>query len=313
MKRRLSYLAILLLIGVASLYRTDLTVAELKGRYTTPASRFTYLDGMNVHYRDEGNPADTVPLLLIHGTGAMLQTWDGWVRALQTQRRLIRLDLPGYALTGPHPQNNASARYYAEFIERFMAIMGVKRCDVAGNSLGGNIAWHLALLSPNRVRQLILIDASGYPFTSKSVPIGFKLARLPFISGIVSKLTPDALFRSSLKNVYYDDALVTDTLVQQYADLNRREGNRENFVRRKPAPDSLWQQIRRINQPTLLLWGQHDNLIPLDVAQRFHDDLPNDTLIVYPNAGHVPMEEIPQQTARDYRAWASRRMTNDKL
>ncbi|RYF66811.1 MAG: alpha/beta hydrolase, partial [Cytophagaceae bacterium] len=124
------------------------------------------------------------------------------------------------------------------------------------------------------------------------------------IGGLVAKLTPDALFRSSLTNVYFADSLVSDKLIHTYADLNRRTGNRENFVKRKPVLDSLWQRIDQIRQPTLVLWGQHDDLIPLTVADRFHHDLPNNSLIVYPNAGHVPMEEIPTRTAGDYRAWS---------
>lgn len=306
MKKIRSYVPVLLVLIIIGLYRTDLTVTELKARYTDANSGFMNLDGMDVHYRLEGNPTDSVPLVLIHGTGAMLQTWDGWVNALRDSRRIVRLDLPGYGLTGPQPQNEASIQYYTRFMALFIERLGFKRCDVAGNSLGGNIAWHMALMGPDRVRQLILIDAAGYPFTSKSVPIGFRLARVPLIGGLVAKLTPDALFRSSLENVYFNDALVTDSLVQRYADLNRREGNRQAFVRRQPALDSLWQRIGQIRQPTLILWGQHDNLIPVDVAQRFHHDLPNNTLIIYPQAGHIPMEELPAQTVADYRNWSVR-------
>jgi pimeloyl-ACP methyl ester carboxylesterase len=306
MKRILFYIVLLLAVLVACLYRTDLNLPDLKNRYMTPDSRFTLLDGMNVHYRVEGNPSDSVPILLIHGTGAMLQTWDGWAAALKAERRVIRLDLPGYGITGPHPTNEASANYYADFITRFMDIMGYIRFDVAGNSLGGTIAWHVALSSPQRVRQLVLIDAAGYPFTPKSVPLGFQLARIPLISGFVAKLTPDILFRKSLENVYYNDSLVTDKLVETYADLNRREGNRQNFVRRRPTLDSLYKRIPEIKHPTLILWGAHDELIPVEVANRFHRDLPNDTLIVYPNAGHVPMEELPSPTAYHYRMWAYR-------
>ena len=289
-----------LLAGIyVTLYRSDLTVRELVERYTTPNSRQILVDGMRVNYRIEGNPSDTLPLVLLHGTGSMLQTWDNWVKLMQGQRRIIRLDLPGYGITGPHPTNEASGTYYADFVVRFMDRIGEKRCDLAGNSLGGNIAWHVALAYPDRVRKLILIDAAGYPFTSKSVPIGFKLARVPGIAGLVAKLTPDALFRSSLENVYFNDSLITDQLVQTYADLNRREGNRENFVKRKPQTDSLYHKIGQIRQPTLIMWGLHDDLIPPASGERFHHDLPNDTLIVYPNAGHVPMEEIPAQTAKD--------------
>ncbi|MBO0937371.1 alpha/beta hydrolase [Fibrella sp. HMF5335] len=306
MKKIALILLALLAVVYVVLYRSDLTVRELIERYTTPNSRHITVDGMNVNYRMEGNPSDTLPLVLLHGTGSMLQTWDGWVSVLQGQRRIIRLDLPGYGITGPQPDNKASGTYYADFMIRFLEKIGEKRCDVAGNSLGGSIAWHMAMLYPDRVRKLILIDAAGYPFTPKSVPIGFRMARVPGIAGLVAKLTPDALFRSSLENVYFNDSLITDKLVQTYADLNRREGNRQNFVRRKPEPDSLWQKMRQIKQPTLILWGQHDDLIPAIVARQFHRDLPNDTLIVYPNAGHVPMEEIPAQTAKDAAAFLSK-------
>ncbi|MEZ0487503.1 alpha/beta fold hydrolase [Fibrella aquatica] len=312
MKKILLCLLLFLAGLVAVLYRSDLSVEELAMRYATPDSRFMDLDSMRVHYRIEGNANDTVPLVLLHGTGSMLQTWDGWVKVLGPERRIIRLDLPGYALTGPHPQNRATSIYYADFLHRFLNRLGVNRCDLAGNSLGGNIAWHLTLIHPVQVRSLVLIDAAGYPFTPKSVPFGFKLARLRGIGGLVANLTPDALFRSSLENVYFADSLVTDPLVHTYADLNRRTGNRKNFVQRQPVLDSLWQRIRQIRQPTLIMWGQHDNLIPTTVADRFHRDLPNDTLIMYPNAGHVPMEEIPRQTAHDYWRWTARLFSTPK-
>ena len=305
--KKAAFILLALLAGIyLTLYRSDLTVRELVERYTTPNSRRIRVDGLDVNYRMEGNPTDTVPLLLLHGTGAMLQTWDGWVGLLQEKRRIIRLDLPGYGITGPAPGNPSSGTFYADFMVHFLDKIGEKRCDVAGNSLGGNIAWHMALLHPDYVRKLILIDAAGYPFTSKSVPIGFRLARVPGVAGLVAKLTPDVLFRSSLENVYFNDSLITDQLVQTYADLNRREGNRQNFVRRKPEPDSLWQKMGQIRQPTLILWGLHDDLIPPALANRFHRDLPNDTLIVYPNAGHVPMEEIPAPTAKDAAAFLSK-------
>lgn len=305
------FLLVLLLIvtgmGVA-LYRPDIPVETLRRMYASPISTFIDIDGMPVHYRMEGNPADSIPLLLIHGTSSSLLTWDAWVSALKNDHKLIRLDLPGYALTGPPMPGSAgfdtiTADYYARFLSDFLNRLAVKRCDVAGNSLGGNIAWHLALRDPGRVRKLILIDASGYPFTPKSIPIGFRLAQIPGLGGLLANLTPDGLFRSSLKNVYADDTKVTEILVRQYADMTRRTGNRHWFVTRKTPLDSAWQQIGQIRQPTLLLWGQQDDLIPVAVAGRFHHDLPHDTLIVYPNAGHVPMEEIPAQTVADARAF----------
>ncbi len=302
----LGLLVILLALG-AILYRADIPVSTLKPTYAKPPSQFVSVDGMDVHYRIEGNPADSVPLVLIHGTSSSLFTWDGWVQALQADHRLVRLDLPNYALTGPQPQGNSSAGYYADFLARFLDKIGVSRCDVAGNSLGGNVAWHFAQRYPARVRKLILVDAAGYPFKSTSVPIGFKLARIPVLGNLLSHLTPKSLFRSSLENVYADKNKVTDALVQQFYDLNLRAGNRDALIHRTILPDSSWQQMRQIQQLTLILWGQKDGLIPPGIAQRFHRDLPHDTLIVYPNAGHVPMEELPTQTAADVRAFLGKK------
>ncbi|GAA4405732.1 alpha/beta hydrolase [Nibrella viscosa] len=301
MKRILLILALLFIIAIAALYRPDIPVETLQEQYKTPVSHVVEIDGMPVHYRAEGASLDSVPLVLLHGTGASLLTWNGWIPYFRPDTRTIRLDLPGYGLTGPHPNNEASPEYYAKFLSFFLDRLNIRRCDLAGNSLGGAIAWRFALRYPERVRKLILIDAAGYPNQSESVPIAFRLARIPVVRDVFSRLTPKLLFRASLENVYADPGQVTDTLVQQYYDMMLRAGNRRAFVRRSYQPDSAWQRIPEIQQPTLVMWGQTDKLIPILTAYRFHDDLPDDTLIVYPNAGHVPMEELPQQTAMDAR------------
>lgn len=294
-------LALLLaLIGVlaARNYRSDIPLEKLKAKYATPPSRFVRLAPLDVHYRDEGPRTDSVPLVLLHGTGASLLTWNGWVREMKFQRRLIRMDLPGYGLTGATETETLSMASYVAFLQHFLDKMGVSRVDLAGNSLGGGIAWQYALAHPEQVRRLILIDAGGYPTQSESVPIAFRLARVPLLKNILVKITPRSLAERSLKNVYADDSKVTDPLIDQYYELALRPGNREAFIRRlgNPSPAD-WPKIAHIRAPTLILWGQQDGLIPVANAYRFHRDLPNDTLVILPNAGHVPMEELPDETA----------------
>ncbi|GAA4466045.1 alpha/beta hydrolase [Nibrella saemangeumensis] len=301
MKRFFLVVVVLLVIIIAALYRPDIPVEVLRERYKTPVSHVVEVDGMPVHYRAEGASLDTVPLILLHGSGASLLTWDGWIPYFRNDTRIIRLDLPGYGLTGPHPNNEGSPAYYAKFLAFFLDRLKIRRCDIAGNSLGGATAWQFALRYPERVRKLVLIDAAGYPNRPEAVPVAFRLARLPVLSSLFAHMTPKALFRASLESVYANNQKVTDALVQQYYDMSLRAGNRRAFVRRAYQPDSTWQQIRTIRHPTLIMWGQQDRLIPILTAYRFHDDLPNDTLLVYPNAGHVPMEELPQQTALDAR------------
>ena len=253
---------------------------------------------MNVHYRDEGNPLDTLPLVLIHGTGSSLHTYDAWTEALKSNRRVIRMDLPAFGLTGPFPNRDYSIEHYVAFVEQFLENRNIPRCILAGNSLGGQIAWAYTLAHSNRVAQLVLIDAAGYPLNSKSVPIAFTLARKPVLNKLLTFITPRFMAKASVENVYADKSKVTKTLVDRYFELTLRKGNRQALVDRMTAvyDTSRLPQLRNIQQRTLVLWGEQDMLIPLSNAERFHADLPNDTLIVLPHSGHVPMEESPKES-----------------
>ena len=141
-----SVIALLVLVlGYAALnYHADIAVDDLKAKYTNTESEFMDLDGMKVHYRDEGNPSDSIPLVLIHGTSSSLHTWDAWVQDLLPSHRIIRLDMPAFGLTGPNPQQDYSLDYYAHFLHEFLGKLSVKHIYLAGNSLGGSIAWHYA-------------------------------------------------------------------------------------------------------------------------------------------------------------------------
>ena len=319
MKKILKWIGYLLLVvfGLIGLwlianYKADIPLETMKSKYAMPPSQFIEIgdsiEKINVHYRDEGTvTADSIPLVLIHGTGSSLFTWDGWVNELGKDFRIIRLDLPAYGLTGSNKSNEYSMEYYAKTVYELLQKLNVKTCYMAGNSLGGGVVIKFALMYPASVKKLILIDAAGYPIKSKSVPIGFRVARMPIIKNLFTAITPKSLVESSLKNVYVDDSKVTPALVNQYWEMACREGNRQAFVARmnqtNPAKDAAgkesWEYIKTISTPTLILWGKQDFLITLESAERLHQDLANDTLIVYPNAGHVPMEEIPVETARD--------------
>ena len=277
---------------------TDKSVEDLKSQYAPPPSAFVEIEGMKVHYRDEGNPIDSVPLVLIHGTGSSLHTFDAWTSALKSQKRIVRMDLPAFGLTGPFPNRDYSIDHYATFIEAFLTSQGINRCILAGNSLGGQIAWQFTLQYPNRVEKLVLIDAAGYPLNSISKPIAFVLAQKKGWNKLMTFITPRFLAQKSVESVYADKTKITETLVDRYFDLTLRTGNRQAFVDRMTSvyDTSQLPLIRTIQQRTLVLWGEQDELIPLSSATRFHADLPNDTLIILPHVGHVPMEESPNES-----------------
>jgi pimeloyl-ACP methyl ester carboxylesterase len=273
-------------------------VKELKEKYGSFPSKYVSIDNMNVHYRDEGNPSDTLPLILIHGTGSSLHTFDGWVEILKNKKRIIRMDIPGFGMTGPFPHHSYTINNYVTFIEHFLEAMKIKKCILGGNSLGGNIAWQFTVKNPEKIEKLILIDAAGYPMQSTSVPIAFQVAHIPVLKNILTFITPRFIAKSSVENVYNDKTKVTEEIVDRYFKLTLRAGNRQALVDRQMVliDTSNLPQIKAIQQSTLVLWGEQDLLIPTKSAYRFHNDLPNDTLVLLKNIGHVPMEESPRES-----------------
>jgi pimeloyl-ACP methyl ester carboxylesterase len=285
---------VLLVGGVASVWAPDRPVDTLKARWATPPSTFVLVQGMQVHLRDEGPRDDATPIVLLHGTSASLHTWDGWAERLHATRRVIRMDLPGFGLTGPHPKDDYRIDTYAGFVIGAMDALGVRQAVVAGNSLGGEIAWNTAVLHPQRVSRLVLIDSAGYPFTPNSVPLGFRIARMPVVNRLMAHVLPRSVVAASVRNVYGDPSKVTDALIDRYVELTLREGNRSALPKRFAlVRQTDATRIATIRQPTLILWGGLDRLIPLDSAQRFARDIPGAKLLVFDRLGHVPQEEDP--------------------
>lgn len=294
--------ALLLLIAllIASAYHADIPVEELKAEFSNEESQFIDILGMPVHYRDEGSG----PLLvLIHGTAASLHTWDGWVDELKNDFRIVRMDIPAFGLTGPEPTGDYSIDRYVEFLEAFASALNLDNFALAGNSLGGEIAWRYALAHPERVDNLVLIDAVGYARSEgQKENLAFKLARTSGFKTVMSKITPRFLYRQGLLEVYGDDSKVTEELVDRYFRLSLREGNRRAFAERVIAAQGpIKGDVRDITQRTLILWGEDDLWIPLQHGRNFARDIAGSQLIAYPGVGHVPMEEVPAQSAADTR------------
>ena len=277
-------------------YAPDIPVEELKSRYATSPSSFVVVDGMPVHYRIEGRGT---PLVLLHGTASSLHTWNDWTEQLKKDFAIIRLDLPGFGLTGPHPKAAYRVEDYARFLDKFMQQLGVEYFSLAGNSLGGAIAWQYAATYPSKLDKLILIDPLGIP-TDGQPAFVFTLARMSVTASIMKSFTPRSMIAGNLKEVYYDDSKISDSLVERYYLMTRRAGNRQAFIDRARTEDPLdTALLRQIIHPTLILWGEHDEWISPADGPVFQKLLPNSRLITYPNAGHVPMEEIPEQSAAD--------------
>jgi len=277
---------------------SDRPVEELIPLYTNKDSKFMDILGMKVHYRDEGVATDSVPLILLHGMSSSLNTWDSVVIDLKPHKRVISLDLPGFALTGPSPENSYNFPYYSKFIDSFTTRLQIKRFILVGNSMGGAISWNYALHNPSRLAKMVLIDAAGYPKKGESGSLGFKLASTPVINNLLLYVTPKALVRKSLETVYFDQSRVTDAQVERFHDVAIREGNREAALQIfKGSFKGDPKQIKSIKTPTLILWGDKDNLIGVNNVDNFLRDIQGSKADIYKSIGHVPMEEVPGKVA----------------
>jgi pimeloyl-ACP methyl ester carboxylesterase len=307
-RRRKWLLGAALLLGAVALLLSsalvpDIPVAELLPAYANGASKFVDVEGMSVHYRDEGTGP---PLVLLHGTGASLHTWNAWTEALASHHRVIRMDLPGFGLTGPNHTGDYTISAYVAFLESFRQALGLTRFALGGNSLGGEIAWAYAVAHPERVTELILVDSAGFPIARPALV--FTLARSPGLSTLLARVDPGHMVRKTLREAYGDQSKVTPELVQRYRLLALRQGNRSAFVARAKAPrPDRSADLSLLRVPTLVLWGRADRLIPVRHASSFVEAIPGSELVVYDGVGHVPMEEIGERSARDVDDFLSRR------
>lgn len=254
-------------------------------------SLFVDVYGMRVHYKREGQGQ---PLVLLHGTGSSLHTFDLVARQLSDRFDVIRPDLPGFGLTGPRTDADYRTTTYVGFVTGFLDAVGVDSALIGGNSFGGLVAWNLALDRPDRVDALVLINATGYP--SKSVPLTMRLARNP-VGRLVLRVVGGSragIRRSLLANVGPGStAAVTDELIDRmHAMMTRVPGNRQAFIdfARTEHPDRS-AQIRDIRVSVAVLRSASID------GQHFERDLPDARSFVHPGGGHLLPDEDPTWVA----------------
>ncbi|ADR20519.1 hydrolase [Marivirga tractuosa] len=302
-------IGILVLIGIVLIvligfYKADIPIQENHEKYFTDESKYLEIDSNRIHYRKVGQGP---PLLLIHGSFSSLHTWEIWQDQLANHFTTISIDLPGHGLTGPNPQAQYDTDYYASVLWKMMDSLQYDSIAIAGNSMGGQVAYKMALQNPSRVQNLILLNSSGASlkkdtskFRDQNKFSVFTLINHPIFSQLMTRITPKSLFEMSLEQVYYDKSKISEDKIQLYYDLMLQEGNREATLQRfKQRAPSEFDRLSEMEIPTLIVWGKYDNWIPVSHAYHFDSILPNSSLKIYDDGGHVPMEEIPVKTADD--------------
>lgn len=272
-----------------------MTLEKLIEKYTDENSKFIDIDVVNIHYRIEGEGS---PILLIHGTFSSLHTYNAWSEILKKNHKVIRFDLPGFGLTGPHPKNKYTIDNTVDIVNEFLEVLSIETCAIVGNSLGGWISWEFALKYPKKVTKLVLIDSAGY-INDRNFPLPFVIAQTPVLRNVFNYV-PKAVVRRFVRQVFFDQTKVTEKIVERYFDLFHRDGNMDAFV--KIANSYFVQNTHNLYQldiPVLVMWGDKDNWLSVKHASKFQKDIKDCRTIIYENVGHVAMEEIPAQSVKD--------------
>jgi pimeloyl-ACP methyl ester carboxylesterase len=269
------------------LWTPDIDRSRLEKKYLDAPEDMVQVAGWRLHVRDRG-PRQGPAVILIHGFGASLQTWDAWSQGLARSHRVICLDLPGSGLSLPDPAGDYTDARSIQLLLALMDQLGLRRASLIGHSIGGRIAWTFAALHPERVDRLVLVAPDG--FASPGFDYG-RAPKVPVLLGLMRYVLPGPLLRMNLQPAYVGQ--LSDALLERYEDLLRAPGARQALLDRMRQtvlvdPRPLLAQVRA---PTLLLWGERDALIPLANASDYLQALPQATLVSFPLTGHLPQEE----------------------
>jgi pimeloyl-ACP methyl ester carboxylesterase len=300
-------LAVVIMTGV--LYITTLrpnliiSKSEDKARFTQPASHFIMWRGSEIHYTDEGQG---IPVVMIHGFGGSFLNWNKLDARMKGEYRVIRVDLPGFGLSDlPEPDGVKTdfVKQYRDFMTFFIDTLHLDSLYVVGNSMGGMMAWGTAADHPDKVKKLVLLAAAGYDLEKITNNVA-RFMKMPLIRSFFLRGFPLSQSEAAARNVYADPSKINHESVKNNNMMWNRDGNIKaacDIVSCGVYPDSTL--ITKIQCPTLIIWGKHDKIVPVDHAYRFQRDIKGSQLILFDTCGHCAMIERPDETARAIKAF----------
>jgi pimeloyl-ACP methyl ester carboxylesterase len=272
--------------------------SQLEARWLADPADMMDIGGQRLHVRDSGRndpAADRPAIIMLHGFGASLHTWEPWAALLADRYRVIRYDLPGFGLSPPDRGGDFSVGRDIAVLGALMDALGLVRATLIGNSLGGKVAWQFAARFPARVDRLVLISPDGFAQAGRAYG---EAPRVDSALRLMRIFLPKPLLRMNLAPAYADPMRLTDAVLTRYHDLMLAPGARAAMIGRleQAVLDDPAGLLPRITAPTLLLWGERDRLIPVSNADDYLALMPSATLVRLPSVGHLPHEEAPAET-----------------
>jgi pimeloyl-ACP methyl ester carboxylesterase len=260
--------------------------------------RFETVAGRRVRFVRKGvGPA----MVLLHGFASSIYTWKDVLPVLARDHDIVALDLPGFGQS--ECPLDLSFDEYPAVVVGLLDRLGLARATLVGNSLGGAVAAAVAGGRPERVDRLILVDAAGFNLEEKNRPWPIRVVGSAPVAVVLDRMPVRRLLvGASLRQVFFDDTLVTGERIDEYLEPLLRtaapQAIRSLLASRSFHPDAVRKLLPRITAPVLILWGQEDEWIPVRDADRFAAALPGSRVVVLEHCGHMPQEEHAADVAR---------------
>jgi pimeloyl-ACP methyl ester carboxylesterase len=296
----LATLSLITLVFALWTYR-DIPAEVLEAKYTNDASRFMNIDGVRIHYRDEGKgPA----VVLVHAHFASLLGWEPWVNELKEDYRVIRFDMTSHGLTGPDPSGDYTVERTIELAEQFIDALGIEQLSIGGTSLGGTVALHYASRHPERVEKLILLSPGSLEGKEQMKRRGKPGASAQVLAYILPRFIPKYM----LSSAWGKTTELPESLVDRWYDMWMREDQRTAEIERLRQYEAgdLEGVAAAVRAPVLILWGEENPQAKVEQAPEFIELLSGAESVklkIYPGVGHMAVQEAGEATGSDVRAF----------
>jgi len=255
------------------------------------------VNGKSIYYVKKGEGR---PIILIHGYGAGIWVWEKQIDPLSRFYQVIALDLIGHGFSD-RPRIDYTPETYIYFFKDFMEVLGIERATLIGNSMGGGLAWAMAISFPKKVDRLILINSIPPDVLSwlkgKSFRKLIYVKNIPFLIYLAIATRNKNSIKRVLMDCVLNDKLITQDVLNRQYEISMIKGTTwvlySTFKNAKRALD-FKEKLQMIYQPTLIIWGEKDEILPVSVGEYLHRTLPRSRFHLVPNSGHIPMWESPE-------------------
>lgn len=260
---------------------------------------YVVIDNHKIRYWKEGNNKNTI--ILIHGLGSMIESWQENISFLSKTHTVYAIDLLGFGLSAK-PNYNYTIPLLSQFLNSFCEHFSIETTILIGNSMGGSIALYFADMYPDKSEKIILISTAGL---SKKIPLGLRLLTIPTLGEFLNKPSKFAS-KKMLETVYYNKQFINSDFINFSYEIAKQEGATHSFLSilrsmsdYKGTKLNFFNQIKSIlsssNIPTLVIWGENDKVLPLKHSSGLLKKFPMITTHIIKKCGHLPHMEYPEK------------------